>query len=80
MADLIEIFVFKSGKFEIVEVEATDIQSDENPYGFYVGVSPKDELRLQILEDTSGSGVHQFFVDVRNEADVILFEESFKGN
>ena len=80
MADLIEIFVFKSGKFEIVEVEVTDIQSDENPYGFYSGVSPKDELRLQILEDTSGSGVHQFFVDLRNEEDVLLFEESFKGN
>jgi hypothetical protein len=80
MADLIEIFVFKSGKFEIVEVEATDIQSEENPYGFYSGVSPKDELRLQILEDTSGSGVHQFFVDLRNEEDVLLFEESFKGN
>ena len=80
MADLIEIFVFKSGKFEIVEVEATDIQSEENPYGFYTGCAPKDELRLQLLEDTSGSGVHQFFVDIRNQEDVILFEESFKGN
>jgi len=80
MEQLRDVFLFKNGKFEITEIETSDIQSEENPFGHYTGVSPKDELRLQLLEDTQGSGAHQFFVDSRNEADVTLFEETFKGN
>jgi hypothetical protein len=80
MEALRTVFLFQNGKFEITEIETADIQNEENPFGFYNGVSPKDELRLQLLEETTGSGAHQFFVDTRVESDVILFEESFKGN
>ena len=75
MGDLIKVFLFSNGTFNVADLDLDNVQTEEKDGDFKV-CAPKRELMQEIME--ANPDVIQFYIDSTNEIDVQNFDANFK--
>ena len=75
MGDLIKVFLFSNGAFNVADLDLDNVQTEEKDGDFKV-CAPKRELMHEIME--ANPDVIQFYIDSTNEIDVQNFDANFK--
>jgi hypothetical protein len=75
MGDLIKVFLFSNGAFNVTDIDVDTTQTEAKDGDFKV-CAPKRELMQEIME--ANPDVIQFYIDSTNEIDVQNFDANFK--
>jgi hypothetical protein len=75
MGDLIKVFLFSNGAFNVVDLDLDNVQTEEKDGDFKI-CAPRRELIQEIME--ANPEVIQFYIDTTNEIDVQNFDANFK--
>jgi hypothetical protein len=75
MGDLIKVFLFSNGAFNVTDIDSDTIQTEGKDGDFKV-CAPKRELMQEIMQ--ANPDVIQFYIDSTNEIDVQNFDANFK--
>lgn len=75
MGDLIKVFLFSNGAFNVADIDLDNVQTEEKDGDLKV-CAPKRELMQEIME--ANPDVIQFYIDSTNEIDVQNFDANFK--
>ena len=75
MGDLIKVFLFSNGTFNVTDIDSDTIQTEGKDGDFKV-CAPKRELMQEIMQ--ANPDVIQFYIDSTNEIDVQNFDANFK--
>ena len=75
MGDLIKVFLFSNGTFNVADLDLDNVQTEEKDGDFKV-CAPKRELMQEIMQ--ANPDVIQFYIDSTNEIDVQNFDANFK--
>jgi hypothetical protein len=75
MGDLIKVFLFSNGAFNVADIDVDTTQTEAKDGDFKV-CAPKRELMQEIME--ANPDVIQFYIDTTNEIDVQNFDANFK--